>query len=123
MNSEYPQSYAMPNYDTNPRPLKRRRRELVPAAPQDSDSAAVIPEEVASQLLQVSNAQILQSIGFSGSTSVAQERMRQLASNCSLLPVCLPALRFLLTGAQTTFLSFKVSLASRRHSAALSLRC
>ncbi|KAF8475856.1 transcription factor TFIID complex subunit 8 C-term-domain-containing protein [Kalaharituber pfeilii] len=61
------------------RPVKRRRREPVPDAPRPPETAAVVSEELAASLLDRANAKILQSVGFTGATRVAQERLRMLA--------------------------------------------
>lgn len=65
------------------RPTKRRRtREPVLPPPRDPDAATVIPEEVAASMLDRANARILQSVGYTGATRVAQESLRSLAENC-----------------------------------------
>ncbi|KAA8913742.1 transcription factor TFIID complex subunit 8 C-term-domain-containing protein [Sphaerosporella brunnea] len=70
-----------PNHDTNPRPPKRRRRELVPQTPKGEHAADVLPEEVVSQVLNRSIAMILQSAGFSGTNAAVQERLRKHAED------------------------------------------
>jgi hypothetical protein len=69
-------------YDTNPRPKKRRRRDLVSEPPKDSNAAEVLPDEVVADLLNRCSIRILQSVGFSGATAGSLERMRQLAEDC-----------------------------------------
>jgi hypothetical protein len=71
-----------PNADFNPRPLKRRRRAVVPDPPTYEDAAPVVPEETAAGLLNKSAAVILKSVGFTGATKLAQEHLRQLAEDC-----------------------------------------
>ena len=68
------------------RPAKRRRRDPVPEAPRHPESAAIVPDEHAASLLDRANATILQSVGFSGASRVAQERLRSLAEDCELTP-------------------------------------
>jgi len=65
----------------NPRPLKRRRRSIVPPPPEYEDAAPVVSEELAAGLLNKSAAMILKSVGYHGATTVAQERLRQLAED------------------------------------------
>lgn len=65
----------------NPRPLKRRRRDIVPPPPEYEDAAPVVSEDMAANLLNKSAAMILKSAGYSGATTVAQERLRQLAED------------------------------------------
>lgn len=68
--------------DANPRPLKRRRRDIVPDLPHYEDAPAVLPAEMVAGLLNRSTAVIMKSMGFDGATAVAQERLRQLAEDC-----------------------------------------
>ena len=65
------------------RPTKRRRtREPVLPPPRDPDAATVVPEGLAASMLDRANARILQSVGYTGATRVAQESLRALAENC-----------------------------------------
>lgn len=68
--------------DVNPRPLKRRRRDIVPDLPQHEDAPDVLPAEMVAGLLNRSTAVIMKSMGFDGATAIAQERLRQLAEDC-----------------------------------------
>lgn len=92
--------------DVNPRPLKRRRRDIVPNLPQHEDAPDVLPAEMVAGLLDRSTAVIMKSMGFDGATAIAQERLRQLAEDCksenrTVQPRCLPS-AFHLRGKQTT---------------------
>lgn len=81
-------SFAAPNecFDANHHhPRKRRRRELVPEEPRNLDAPQVLPEEIVTPLLDRSSALILQSVGFTGFTASAQERLRELAEDCTAL--------------------------------------
>ncbi|RPA96588.1 hypothetical protein L873DRAFT_1220004 [Choiromyces venosus 120613-1] len=75
-----PPQLEMDNLE-NPRPLKRRRREIVPPPPEHEDATPVVSEEMAANLLNKSAAVILKSVGYSGATTVSQERLRQLAED------------------------------------------
>lgn len=68
--------------DANPRPLKRRRRNIVPDPPRYEDAPDVLPAEMVAGLLNRSTAVIMKSMGFDGATAIAQERLRQLAEDC-----------------------------------------
>lgn len=68
--------------DANPRPLKRRRRNIVPNLPVYEDAPDVLPAEMVAGLLNRSTAVIMKSMGFDGATAIAQERLRQLAEDC-----------------------------------------
>lgn len=72
-------------FNANHHPRKRRRRELVPEEPKHADAADVLPEEIVTPLLDRSAATILHSVGFTGFTLSAQERLRQLAEDCTAL--------------------------------------
>ncbi|KAG0641736.1 transcription factor TFIID complex subunit 8 C-term-domain-containing protein [Tuber brumale] len=65
----------------NLHPLKRRRRGVVPPPPEYEDATPVVSEEVTTNLLNRSAAMILKSVGYNGATTVAQERLRQLAED------------------------------------------
>lgn len=66
----------------NPRPKKRRRRELVSEPQPSPEAAKVLPEDVVSGLLNRSVAVVLQSAGFTGATACAQEELLQTAEEC-----------------------------------------
>lgn len=72
--------------DANPRPLKRRRRNIVPNLPLYEDAPDVLPAEMVAGLLNRSTAVIMKSMGFDSATAIAQERLRQLAEDCKREP-------------------------------------
>ncbi|RPB22157.1 hypothetical protein L211DRAFT_869542 [Terfezia boudieri ATCC MYA-4762] len=66
-------------------PAKRRRTRVpVPPPPRHPDAAAIITEDLAAHMVNRANAQILQTVGLTGCTRVAQETLRSLAEDYML---------------------------------------
>jgi len=82
-------SFPPPNsptmdYHLGPPAKRRRTRELIPPPPRHPDAAAIITEDLAAHMVNRANAQILQTVGFTGCTRVVQESLRSLAEDCML---------------------------------------
>ncbi|PWW72890.1 hypothetical protein C7212DRAFT_285250 [Tuber magnatum] len=80
MTDALPPQFDMDN-TKNLRPSKRQRSGVVPPPPEYEDATPVMSEEMTANLLNRSAAMILKSVGYNGVTTVAQERLRQLAED------------------------------------------